>query len=64
MANKKPLIAPSKRGALHQELGVPAGQKIGKSKLEAAKRRAAATGSTTLAKRVQFALNFNKNKGR
>jgi hypothetical protein len=54
----KSLIAPSHRGLLHAELGVPSGQKIGAAKLSAAKGRAKRTGNATLMKRVVFAQNF------
>jgi hypothetical protein len=47
-------------GALHRELGVPAGQKIGSGKLAAAASRAKRSGDTKLARRVQFAENVRK----
>ena len=48
------------KGALHRQLGVPEGEKIGQAKLAAAAARAKRTGNTTLARRVGFARNINK----
>ena len=56
-----PKIKPSHRGLLHQELGIPQGEKIGEARLEAAKARAKRTHNTALMKRANFALNFNDN---
>jgi hypothetical protein len=47
-------------GALHRSLGVPSGEKIPAGKLSAAKSRAAKSGNTQLARRVQFAENVRK----
>jgi hypothetical protein len=47
-------------GALHKQLGVPAGAKISAGKLAGAKARADRTGNTQLARRVQFAENVRK----
>lgn len=47
-----------KPGALHAELHIAPGKKIGVSKLEAEKAIAKKTGNVTLEKRVNFALNF------
>lgn len=47
-------------GALHRQLGVPAGAKIPTSKLAAAKSRAKSSDNTQLARRVQFAENVRK----
>lgn len=44
-------------GALHKELGVPGGKKIGSGVLATAKARAKRTGNSTLMKRVTFAQN-------
>lgn len=51
-----------KPGALHKELGVPEGEKIPKSKLEAAAKK----GNTKLAKRARLAMTLEKmpHKGR
>lgn len=48
------------KGALHAQLGVPQGEKIGQSRLAAAAKRAKETGNTKLARRVAFARNVNK----
>lgn len=48
-----------KRNALHDELGIPHGQKIGEKRLEAAKAEGEREHNPTLVKRAQFALNFN-----
>lgn len=61
MARKK-MNLKIKKGALHKELGVPAGEKIPAKKMAAAKKKAKATGNTKLAKRVQFAENASKWK--
>lgn len=53
---KKPLIQPSHKGLLHKKLGVPQGQKIPMSKLEAAKN----SKSPALRKEANFAINFGK----
>lgn len=45
-----------KPGALHKELDVPQGEKIPKSKLEAAAKK----GNTKLAKRARLALTLEK----
>lgn len=45
-----------KPGALHKEMGVPQGEKIPKSKLEAAAKK----GNTKLAKRARLALTLEK----
>lgn len=47
-------IGPVKKGALHAEMGIPQGEKIGKDRLEAAK----ASGDPVKAKRANFALNM------
>lgn len=52
-------IGPVKKGALHAEMGVPQGQKIGKPALEQAK----ASGDPTKAKRANFALNMAYERG-
>lgn len=51
-------IGPVKKGALHSELHIPQGQKIGRSRLESEKAIAKKEGNTTLEKRVDFALNM------
>lgn len=52
-----------KKGALHSELHVAQGKKIGVKKLEHEKAVAKKTGNVTLEKRVQFALNFGHHGG-
>jgi len=54
---KAPKIKPSHKGLLHKDLGVPAGQKIGKARLEQAKQ----SSDPAIRKRANFALNFNDN---
>ena len=49
-------IGPIKKGALHKEMGIPQGQKIGKARLEEAKH----SSSPTERKRANFALNMHK----
>lgn len=44
-----------KKGALHKELHIPQGEKIGKSRLEELKHST----NPKLRKRANFALNFN-----
>lgn len=58
MADRKP-IEPVKKGALHADLGIPQGEKIGKDKLEAAK----SSGSPQVRKRANFALNMAYKDG-
>ena len=53
------LIKPSRRGLLHEEMGIPQGEKIGRARLEAAKSGA----GPAKKRRIQFALNFNKRAG-
>lgn len=48
-----------KKGALHKEMGIPQGQKIGKKRLESAKH----SSSPKERKRANFALNMNKATG-
>lgn len=55
-SKRKPLIAPSKRGQLHRDLGVPQGQKIPASRLQAAKN----SPNPAIRKRANFAINFGK----
>jgi hypothetical protein len=50
----KSLIKPSRRGLLHQKLGVPQDEKIPESKL----RQALKSKSPALRKEAQFAENF------
>lgn len=54
----KPMIKPSHKGRLHQNLNVPPGQKIPMAKLQTAK----STGSPAVKKQATFAINF-RNKG-
>lgn len=49
-------IGPIKKGALHAEMGIPQGEKIGKKRLESAKH----SGNPVEAKRANFALNMNR----
>lgn len=49
-------IGPIKKGALHAEMGIPQGEKIGRKRLEAAKH----SSSPTERKRANFALNMNR----
>lgn len=56
--NQKP-IGPVKKGALHQDLGIPQGQKIGKDRLESAKN----SSDPTVRKRANFALNMAYGNG-
>lgn len=58
----KDKIKDIKRGALHKELGVPEGEKIGEKRLNAAKANAKKTGDTKEMKRVVFAENFGHKK--
>lgn len=48
-----------KKGALHKDLGVPAGKKIPTGKIEAA-----ASGDSTTARRARFALVLAKMRGK
>lgn len=52
-------IGPIKKGALHAQMGIPQGEKIGKSRLEAAKN----SGDPQKAKRANFALNMAYSGG-
>jgi len=52
-------IGPIKKGALHAQAGIPQGEKIGKSRLEAMKN----SGNPKMAKRANFALNMAYEKG-
>lgn len=52
-------IGPIKKGALHAQMGIPQGEKIGKKRLEAAKN----SSSPQERKRANFALNMNKATG-
>lgn len=52
-------IGPVKKGALHAQLGIPQGKKIGKDRLEAAKD----SGDPVKAKRANFALNMAYSGG-
>lgn len=52
-------IGPVKKGALHAQMGVPQGEKIGKPALEAAKN----SGDPVKAKRANFALNMAYSGG-
>jgi len=52
-------IGPVKKGALHAQMGIPQGEKIGKKRLEAAKH----SSSPQERKRANFALNMNKATG-
>lgn len=54
---KKPLINPAHRGLLHDDLGIPRGEKIPRARLEEAKR----SSDPAVRKRANFALNFNHN---
>jgi hypothetical protein len=58
MAKKWIQAAGIKKGALHRQLGVPMGQKIGKAKLQAAAKQGG-----TLAKRANLALTLGKMRG-
>lgn len=53
-ARKKSLIKPSHKGLLHEDLGVPQGQKIPMDKIEAAKN----SSDPAVRKRANFAINF------
>lgn len=59
---KRPMIKPSRKGLLHEKLGVPQGTPIPKNKLAAAKKRAKKTKDGALMKEVTFAQNFGKSK--
>lgn len=52
-------IGPVKKGALHSQMGIPQGEKIGKKRLESAKH----SSSPQERKRANFALNMNKATG-
>lgn len=57
MAKRNPIhIKPANRGKLHQQLGVPEGDKIPAGKLQSALHST----SETLRKRAQFAANAKK----
>jgi hypothetical protein len=45
-----------KKGALHAQMGIPAGEKIGKARLE----KAAHSGSPLMRHRAQVALSMNQ----
>jgi hypothetical protein len=49
-----------KHGALHHDLGIPAGQKIPASVERKDLSKAKASGNTTEQRRLQFALNARK----
>jgi hypothetical protein len=51
---RKSLIKPSHKGLLHEDLGVPQGEKIPMSKIEAAKN----SQDPAIRKRAVFAQNF------
>jgi hypothetical protein len=55
-------IKAKNRGALHRDMGVPQGQKIPKSKIQAKLARDKASGNTKGVKRDVFALNFRGKK--
>jgi hypothetical protein len=57
MASRKP-IGPIKKGALHAQMGIPQGQKIGRARLEQAKN----SSSPQERKRANFALNMSGKK--
>lgn len=59
---RKPMKIHVKKGALHKELGIAQGKKIGTGKLEAVKASAKKSGNSTLVKRATFALNARKWK--
>ncbi len=50
-----------KKNALHDELHIPRGQKIGRQRLEAAKAEGERTGNGKEVQRATFALNMNDN---
>jgi hypothetical protein len=52
-------IGPVKKNALHEQMGVPKGEKIGKSRLEQAKN----SDNPQMRKRANFALNMAYEKG-
>lgn len=56
MSSQKPMNLHLKKGALHDDLGIPQGQKIPVSKLEAA----AESHDPLVRKRAHFALNARK----
>ena len=56
----KSLIKPSHRGLLHDDLGIPRGEKIPHAKLLEALHH----GDEAVRKRAQFALNFNRKSKR
>lgn len=56
----KILIKPSHEGLLHKDLGVPTGEKIPASKLQAAKTQAKKSGDVAEEKRIVFAQNAKK----
>ena len=53
---KKPLIKPSHRGLLHEDLGVPQGERIPMDKKVAAEH----SPDPAVRKRAVFAVNFGK----
>ncbi len=59
---KKGKIGPVKKGALHSELHIAQGKKIGMSTLEHEKAVAKRTHNTKLMRRVVFAENFGHKK--
>lgn len=56
MAKKPIAIKPANKGKLHEDLGVPKGEKIPTKKMEAAKKNA----SPAEKKRIVFAENAKK----
>ena len=61
---KKPMIKKGHEGLLHKELGVAADKKIGEKRLHAAAKSAKKSGNKAEEKRVIFAENMNKRKGK
>jgi hypothetical protein len=61
---KKPMIKKSHEGLLHKELGVAKGKKIGEKRLHAAARSAKKSGNVKEERRVIWAENMNKKKGK
>lgn len=61
----KPIkIKKGHEGLLHKELGVKDGKTIGEKRLHAAARSAKKRGGTAEEKRVVFAENFGKARGK
>jgi hypothetical protein len=57
-------IKPSRKGLLHEKLGVPKDEPIPKGKIAKAKAKAKRTGDTALMRETTFAQNFGHKRGK